>query len=351
MSAPYEATADERDAFEMDDRVETLNQSLAAQTNLMRPDGDWVPWPWPDLTALAGRMKPRDVWFICGFSGNGKTLFVSSAIQEWIRQKVKVYVMPLETAADDFRLYLACQNVGIDPGMVNSGGLLDLPTDLRQRWEYAIGTELDRQITDASFRDYVKIKGVDAVNLIRLRLAAKEAQGVGAKVLIVDHIDHIEATGSNDALKESLAVVKASHQLARKHNLIFLFTSQMNNESVKGGRDRLAQYGPPMPHHVYMGGHKRQVATGMIGLHRRIRDRDADESEQEYVAAIKQSRDGDAPPMDALQPNVMAVTAMKLRNNGAKEGQRCYLAVARGVVNHLSERDRSGTSYGALSRV
>ena len=52
-----------------------------------------------------------------------------------------------------------------------------------------------------------------------------------------------------------------------------LFTSQMNNEMLKGGKDRLAQFAPPMPHHVYMGGDKRKIATGMIGLHRRLRDR------------------------------------------------------------------------------
>ncbi len=37
----------------------------------------------------------------------GKTLFVSSAIQSFITHKVKTYVMPLETAADDFRNFLA----------------------------------------------------------------------------------------------------------------------------------------------------------------------------------------------------------------------------------------------------
>jgi len=339
-------------AFSQEHDREAQGQVQDALDSLYRADDDWVPWPWPDLTGLMGRMKPRDVWFVCGFSGNGKTLFVSSAIQEWIKQRVKVYVMPLETAADDFRLYLACQNIGIDPGIVNSGGLLDYSVIIREGWEEQIEKELQRQVADPAFHDNVKIKGVDAVNLSRLTLAAAEAARWGAKVLIVDHIDHIggdDAEGS-DPYRESLAVVKASHKLARKHNLVFLFTSQMNNESVKGGRDRLAQFGPPMPHHVYMGSHKRFVATGMIGLHRRVRDRKQDETLDEFAAAIKRSRDGDAPPLEALEPGVMAVTAMKHRN-AAKEGQRAFLAVERGRVLHLPERDKHGTTYTDVRRI
>jgi len=340
--------------FTANHEIETMAQVRSAVRNLERDDADWIGWPWPDLTTLCGRLKPRDIWFVCGFSGNGKTLFVSSAIQGWIADRVKVYVMPLETSADDFRLYLACQNVGIDPGLVNGGGMLDMSPPIRLHWEKLIKAELERQATDPEMRRYVKIKGVNAVNLERLTLAAEEAADWGASILVVDHIDHIEAGGEKKKggqLEESIAVVKASHMLARKHNLTFVFTSQMNNESLRGGNgDRLAQYGPPQAHHVYMGGHKRQIATGMIGLHRRLRDRDENETQKEFDAALARSRKGDAPPMDALQPNVMAVTAMKLRHAGQREGQRAYLAVDRGRVLHLSEKDRQRTSYTAVQR-
>lgn len=337
--------------FAMDHDEEAEEQVNSATDNLYRADAEWVPWPWPDLTELAGRMKPRDIWFVCGFSGNGKTLFASSAIQEWIRQGVKVYVMPLETAADDFRMYLACQNVGIDPGIVNSGGLLELSPSLRDAWEGMIERELKRQLTDAAFHDFVKVKGVDAVNLARLTLAAEEASKWGAKILIVDHIDHIQGGNGTNLHNESINVLMAAKDLAKRYNLVFLFTSQMNNESIKGGRDRLAQFGPPMPHHVYMGGDKRKVAVGMLGLHRRVRDQFDDETPEEFAAAIKKSRDGDNPPLDALQPNVMAVTAMKLRNAGAKEGQRMFLAVEHGRVLDLPEKDRHATTYTAVRRV
>jgi KaiC/GvpD/RAD55 family RecA-like ATPase len=321
--------------FRANHALEMSDQVVSAQNNLQRPDADWLSWPWPDLTGLAGRMKPRDVWFVCAFSGNGKTLFVSSAIRDWTAQGVKVYVLPLENSADDFRLYMACQSVGIDPGVVNGGGLLDLDPETRFQWERKIDAELSRQMEDRVARDTLKVKGVDAI-----KLAAEEASAWGARVLIVDHIDHIAGGDGSNLHAESVRVNKAAKQLATKYDLIFLFTSQMNNESVRGGRDHLAQYGPPMPHHVFMGGHKRQIATGMIGLHRRLRDPLPDETTKEYQAALVASRKGDRPAMESLMPNVMAVTAMKLRNFGAREGNRCFLGVDHGVVSSIPERDQ-----------
>ena len=107
----------------------------------------------------------------------------------------------------------------------------------------------------------------------------------------------------------------------------------------------------PMPQDVFMGGHKRQVATGMLGLHRRLRERHEDETEKEYHAALKRSRDGDLPALEALAPNVMAVSAMKLRNFGAREGNRTFLGVEHGIVSSIPEKDRHTTSYAGVRRI
>lgn len=337
-------------AFDQDHDAETTTQVNAAVTNLGRPDDDWLEWPWPELTGLCGRMAPRDVWFVNAFSGNGKTLFVTSAIAAWLVTFTKVYVMPLETTAEDFRTYLACQAIGVDPGIVNGGGMLDLSVTTRLDWEKRLRAELNRQEFDRGLKEHLKVKGVEEINLARLMLAAEEAYEWGAKVLVVDHIDHIEGGDGKDLYTESTRVNKAAKRLAKKYDLTFLFTSQMNNEAVRGGRDRLAQFGPPMPHHVFMGAHKRMIATGMLGLHRKLRDPHEHETPDEYLAALKKSRDGTAPPMDALAPNIMAVTLMKSRNFGAREGNRAFLAVEHGRVTHLSERDRVSTTYDAMRR-
>jgi hypothetical protein len=251
--------------------------------------------------------------------------------------------MPLENNPDEFRLYMACQRIGLNPGIVMSGGLRDMLPDVRAEWEKKIEAELDFTLFDHKYRDNLKVKGVPSITLRRLQLASEEAADWGARVLVVDHIDQIDVASGANATAESIRIHQAAKEWAPRYGLAYLFTSQMNNEAVRGGRDFLAQYGPALPHHVYLGAHKRMIATGMINLHRKLRPMRAHEDAKSYAAALAASRRGDAEPMEALEPGVMAMTLMKGRNNGEKEGQRCFLAVEKGKIQSIAERDRYRT--------
>lgn len=341
--ANHSEDSEEREFFQ-DHTVEVSNQVESAIDELYRPDSDWVEWPFPDLTALVGRNKPGDVVFINGFSGNGKTLFVTSSIKGWTAQGIKTYVLPLETRAHAFRKYMACQEIGLNPGILDSGRFLDMEPAIRSQWEKRLEAELRRQVLDDAVRGTLKIKGVSEINLARLYMAAEEAAGWEAKILVVDHIDHIAGGDGTNLHAESVRVNKAAKNIAEDYGLVVVFTSQMNNGSLAGRRDRLAQFGPPMPQDVFMGGHKRFVATTMIGLHRRLRDRGPYESQKDYLTALKRSRDGLAPAMDALAPRIMAVSVMKSRTSGENETLRAFLGVEHGVCVPLSPRDHLSAS-------
>jgi hypothetical protein len=290
-------------------------------------------------------MAPGDVWFVCAFSGNGKTTYLSSVIDGWYEQGRKVYVLPLETRPQVFRTYWACQRLGIHPGDVLSGALAQHSHghEIRKR----IRDELHRQV-EAPMRDRVRVSSASAINVARLTHAVEEARDWGADVVIVDHIDHIAGGDGSNLHAESYRVNHAALELAQREEIILLCASQLNNEMLRNSRDRLAQYGPPQPHHVFMGGHKRQIATGMIGLHRKLRDRRHDEDAKQYKIAMHDARNGDAEPTTMLEPATMAVTAMKLRNFGQRENQRVFLGVDQGRVISIPERDRYGTTNGQL---
>jgi KaiC/GvpD/RAD55 family RecA-like ATPase len=326
--------------------VEASDQIISAKINLLRrPDEDWIDFPWPELARLCGvgtlpgAMKPRDIWMIVGFSGNGKTLVVTSMIEWWASVGVKVYAMPLENAPDDFRLYMACQKVGLDPGIVNSGGLRWMAKEDRERWEALIDAELDRQLFDPVLREMLKVKGVDAITPARLKMAAEEASDWGAKVCIVDHMDQMEVAAGQTAVSQSQLIGQTMKTLAKRHELCWLATSQLNNEAVRGGRDFLAQFGPAQPHHILNGSHKRNIATGIINIHRKIRARRDGETAKDFAKAIRASQRGDAPVMDALEPGTMAMTLMKGRNNGGKETHRIFLGVEHGRIRSLYDRN------------
>jgi KaiC/GvpD/RAD55 family RecA-like ATPase len=315
---------------------EVAEQCGEALAMLDRAPSDYLRWPYPELDALTGGIAPGDVWFVCAFSGNGKTTFLSSVLDRWYEDGKRVYVLPLETQPKVFRTYWACQRRGIAPGLMLSGEYHQRPDalDLRD----AVAAEVRMQI-ERPMRDRVRVKGVPAINETRLRVAVAEASDWGADVVIVDHIDHIAGGNGSNPYAESVKVNRAVLDLAQEHEIILLCATQLNNAAMSGSGDHLAQYGPPRPNHVFMGSHKRQVATGMIGLHRKLRDLGFNETPKTYKAAIQAARRGETEPMTVLEPDVMGVTAMKLRNFGARENQRAYLGVQHGRVVPIPKRD------------
>lgn len=349
MSAPKlnlhtDRHTDRIDDVSQDAHVEASDQVCDALDLVDLPPEAFLRWPFPDLDALTGGMAPGDVWFACAFSGNGKTTFLSSAINHWYEQGKKVYVLPLETRPKVFRTFWACQRLGVHPGEVLSGAMTRWPNSAECRQQ--IRDELHRQVEHPMI-DRVRVKAVPAINVARLSYAVQEAAEWGADVIVVDHIDHIAGGDGSSLHAESVRVNHATLELAQQYEIALLCASQLNNEMLSGSRDRLAQYGPPQPNHVFMGGHKRQVCTGMIGLHRKLRERGPTETVKEYKAALSEARGGEE-PMAMLEPNTMAVTAMKLRNFGDRENQRCFLGVQRGRVASIAERDRYSTSHDAM---
>jgi hypothetical protein len=89
----------------------------------------------------------------------------------------------------------------------------------------------------------------------------------------------------------------------------------------------------------------------MIGLFRPVRKQKQQETDDEYVKALRRARSGEDESWRALEPNVMGVSAMKLRNFGQREGARSYLAVHDGRVTHMLERDRYATYSGKARQV
>jgi hypothetical protein len=315
-----------------------------AVSHLERNPDTLVRWPYADLDALTGPMGEGEVWFVPAFSGGGKTTFIASTIEAWRLMGLRVYVMPLELQPKRFRTYLACMAVGTHPGDALSG-LLRLDPNRKAERE-RVRDALYAQMQPA-FLDHVLISEQRAIDVGGLEAGLKEAKSFGAHVVIVDHIDHISGEGKGyDASKE---VNHAALQMAQDNGLLLVFTSQLNMDISRG--DRLSKYAPPMVHQVQFPSVKLQVATGMVGLYRPLRDLTDDETPDDYAKALKMARAGVADAPDMLEPNTMGVVAMKLRNYGQHEGRKIKLSVEHGRVLPLSERDRHGTSYEALRRV
>ena len=323
--------------------MDQVNDAIIA---LDRHPDTFVRWPFPELDALTGPMAPGNVWFVCAASGGGKTTFIASIVDLWRIAGKKVYVMPLETRPYEFRTYLACMTTGVHPGDALSGQLRAMPDGEAKR--AVLASELHAQV-QAPYVDRVMVSGQRAINLAGLTAGLKEAKSFGADVVIVDHIDHISGGDGNNLYQEAQHVNNGALRMAQDNELLLLFTSQLNMSASKG--DYLSKYLPPKDEHVAFGSLKRRNATGMIGLFRPLRKRRDDETDEEYVKALRAARAGTGNIADALEPNTMGVSAMKLRNYGSREGMKTYLTVSHGRVFSMDERDRYSTAGGHVRQL
>ena len=292
-------------------------------------------WPWRVLDELYGGIAPGTVHYVVAFSGMGKTTFIGSAILRWLELGMPIDVMPLENKPNIFRAYLACQTLGIDPGLMMSGDYLkrEDAKDLRERVRAALVAQ-----TKEEMGELLDVHEAPRVSAHILHDAARRAKARGAKVLIVDHIDHVNDVDGNvkrSLWEASVAVNREAHRVAKETGLPLILMSQANQEALRNSRDKLAKYMPPQENHVLFGGQKRMVATGMLGLYRPLLPLPSGsdpEAFEEWKETIALARQGTTTPQTALEPFTMGVNLMKSRNYGGREGNRVSLAWEAGRI-------------------
>ncbi len=314
------------------------DQTKEAEAHLDRDESSLVAWPFASVARLAGSMGPGEVWFVCGISGGGKTTFITSCVEAWAKADRKVYILPLETEPFRFRTHLACLDTGLSAGDALSGALRSQPN---YRADRARLIEALHAQTLHPFVDHVCIASTRFIDMAGLISAAKEAYRFNASVVVVDHIDHI-ASGE---YSESKQVNNLALQLAQDYGLLFVFTSQLNLE-ITAGSDKMSKYQPPLVQFIQYKSAKLFNATGILGLFRPMRHAGVNETDAEYVAAVKSARSGTTEAYLMLEPDCMGVNMMKLRNYGANEGRRCILSLDHGRVSEMPEKDRAETRDG-----
>lgn len=303
------------------------DQIISAKLAMDRPLEEYVHLPFPSVSAIVGAIPPGDVGFISAFSGLGKTTFITSAVKGFLAQGKRVYCLPLESESMRFRTHLACKALGLHAGMVLTGEYKRTNAEAWPAIRKELIAELDRQRSgDMAERLYVS--PTRRMDVKALTKAAEHAAKLKADVFIIDHIDHIMGSGANPHA-ESVRIVDRVLDLSQDLELASFCTSQVNHEGVR--HDPLGQYMLPQPHHVYMGGKKRQIAAWMIGLGRALK---LDGVDRDALAAVRARR---LEAWRVLEPNCMVVGAMKLRNFGERDGQKAYLRVTDGCVTEDAE--------------
>jgi KaiC/GvpD/RAD55 family RecA-like ATPase len=335
---------DAESANDFDD--ENAAQVERARELLYLPSSAFLRWPWEALDRMAGGLGPGAMAYVCARTGSGKSTLITSAIDQWMAEGRKIFHMPLETEPGEWRLRWACHRVGFDAGDVLSGVAQQRPD--WPEWRDRIDAERESQRSDELKQRGLWVDPVPEVNAKNLVEAIQLAADSACDVIIVDHIDQLEAEEGSSLFNESVRANKWAKKVAKKTGMRIVMTSQLNR--LPPSADRMTRYLPPQERDVYMGEHKGHVATLMLGLFRPLRERRQDEPvpmkgsgmEDRYVEALRAARSGAVETWTMLKENTMGVVSMKNRNSGKDrhEGQRCELGVEQGRVVEIPERDR-----------
>lgn len=319
------ADEDPQDEFSKHTAVQAMDEVCEALIDLERPSSHYFRFPWKALNGLVGGVPKGDVWYIGAFSGHGKTTFLTSLLDACYERGDKIYYLGLESKPKSLRTHWACKRIGYEAGKILSGDYLqDWGEPAIKAARAAISAELKLQII-SPYVDRVKFCPVSLIDYNRLWRSAEDAMSFGADIFIVDHVDHIQShTDGGSLYNESVKINQALLQIAQQTGMRVLPATQFNNEIAKA--NKLAVFLPPQPHYVKMGGHKREIATGMLALYRPLKIAGVDQGKLKAFHA----NTGDW--SEILEPNTMAVYCMKHRHYGAREGTKIYLGVEHGKV-------------------
>lgn len=302
-----------------DAATEADSQARDAIDAIRRPADEYLHLPWPALDEIVGGVPPGDLWYVGGFSGDGKTTMLTSLTLDGISRGWRVYYLGLESRPQVIRTHFACKALGYDAGDLLSGAYLDWPNHAEVFEQVRMEVKRQSRGEAASALRVSQARKLDA-HVVReefLRAAAH-----GARVVIVDHVDHLADTGN--AKVTSDAVQGAILDMTQQLGLITLAASQLNNDTIRG--DRSARYRAPAENCWKYGSKKRDVASGMLAIYRPLRIAGVEKSEMAKL------RDGEIKGRDVCEPNTMAVMAIKHRLYGGREGMRALLGVYRGRV-------------------
>lgn len=307
-------------------------QAEEAMRAISRTEDKFLRPPFAGLATAIGDIPEGDLWYAGAFSGDGKTAFFTSLALALVEAGKRVYYVPTETPPRVVRAHFACKSLGYDVGDFLSGAYLTWPH--AQECRNAIRDELKRQ-TDLKTL-WVAESGL--LTALRLEGEAAHAQELKADCFIVDHIDHVEGTGTS-LWEASISANKTLLHIAQTYGHRVFAATQFNLEATKGSRTM--RHLPPKENVVYMGNYKRTIASGMLGIYRPLKLLDLD------IDLLKRFNQGDTAvePKDILEPNTMAISIMKHRLYGAREGKKIMLNVHHGRVQDIDPRD-AGPLHG-----
>lgn len=282
---------------------------------------DFLHWPWKSLDDAIGGMAPGTLHYIVCPSKGGKTTLCRSAVAEWCKQGKKILYGGFEMKAETLRTMFAADDCGMDPGDVLTGAWhgFDHYEALRTRMKDAYG----QQRRSDHWYQHLRFTSYERVGPKQVQEMMDTAKEWGADAVVVDHVDHIGGEAGKNEFSVAVATNHLLLELAQKHRLKVIITSQTNQTGK--AQDRWRDHRPLRDEVVRFGDIKKQVATTMMGFFRPVRPNLLKE-EKEMVEF------GEKPLSDVLLSGANRFNVMASRAYGSRIGMTGLVGWERGRI-------------------
>jgi hypothetical protein len=306
----------------------------AAERDMLQPASDLIDWCLPELTDTFGYLLPGTVTYGCAFPKNGKTAFLSNNLHYWDQQGVRVWVMPTESRPKGLITRLAAFRVGVPAEEALSRRLRVRMEagDPQAREQFAALMHAFSTMAGEVHADGSNIAIEPAPRLTRstFRRSVQAASAGGYGLVVVDHVDHVQADDGESEYTTSAGVQHDALEFAEQFEIPILLMSQLNTSRV--GRDLLYRYRRPNTDWLWMKGVKDQIATTMFGIYRPMAP-DIDDK------LLSDAKEGKAEGWRVAMPHTMGLADMLSRYGGARPDRTILLDYHDGLLRSKDHMD------------
>lgn len=307
-------------------------QFIEAVNKLHEDTTEYPQFPWQHLADLAGPMCPEDLVLVAARTGGGKSLFLQNLFDALVTSGRFGLYAGLEQTPRILRIKWACMRAGIAPKFLLATRKEDRGGPAWQDAMTRVQAELKWQ-KSPEIRVRAHFSATRRIDQRGLKAWTEWAVEHGCDFVMIDHVDRIRHGDGKNAFHELSETIQLAKELAVEHRIVMLMATQVGRPA-----DALEQFMPPALHNLRGAGTKEEEADTVLGIYRPLR---LDVSDAELKAVRQGLMDRDK----VIEPNTMGIQLLKHRLDGPVAGKVVKLAVDKGRVQHLPERDRYGTSY------
>lgn len=298
-------TACADDEMGLDPEQQAIVRSAAAIRDLRTDPSTYVRFPWPDVDAWLGAMRPRNLVVVTAPTGAGKTTFALNLLDTMYERRQTTQFIGLEQKPFELAQKWAAHRCRFDPELVLTGQWAHLPDGA----EALVTDDMLWQASD-DVPEVIRFAPVSFINAATLVRVCEEAAEYGCKLVIVDHVHHMKHGDGRNSFEEFSHTIQEAKEVAKRRNLVVMLMAQMHRgigDPVKRLRT------PPQVSDIRGGGTIEECADLVVALTKIAR---RGLSKADWDAA----RRGEKPIRELLDPVTMRLWCLKKRRSSMPVG-------------------------------